>query len=200
MARIAINTVIDIAAHVRVLEIRCIVVPVASRALKNREIAGVGVTRRTNCLGVAVGHGEIRVIERRSGPRRGGVAVLATRRESRRRMARIVRTLIIGYVAAVAIGWEARIVVVHVATGAGNRCVRAGKREGRVVVVEGGLGPDDGVVARIAGSRKTQLHMVYRRHGIVVVALMAGNTGRAGQGVVIIDVAGGAGHGCMRAG
>jgi hypothetical protein len=44
MTRIAINAVVDIPSYVRVLEIRWIVVPVASRALKDRVVAGIRVT------------------------------------------------------------------------------------------------------------------------------------------------------------
>jgi len=67
-------------------------------------------------------------------------------------------------------------------------------------VVERALCPDDCVVAHVACGRKPELDMVHGRGGVVVVGLMASNASRAGQVVIVVHVARGAGHGGVRAG
>ena len=129
------------------------------------------------------------VAERRTGPCRGCVARLTGGRKTRCRVVRIIRPLVIRLMAAITGRRKTRIVVVHVAAGARHAGVRARERKGRVVVVEGALWPSHGVVADLAGRRKAELHVVHRRRGIVVVGLMAGHAGGAGQTVVVIHVA-----------
>ena len=121
------------------------------------------------------------------------------RRESGCRVFGIVRHLVVRLVAAVAVDRETRIVVVHMATGARNRCMSAGKRKRSVVMIKRALAPSDGVVARVAVRRKTELNVVNRRDGIVVVGLMASNASCARQPVVVIKVAGSASHAHVRA-
>lgn len=140
------------------------------------------------------------MIEGRSRPRRGGVARLTSRRKSSGSVVRIVGPLIVHSVAAVAVGWKARIVIVNVATCTGNRSVSACERKGRVVVVKGASGPNDGVMARFACGGESQLNMVNRRYGVVVVGLVTRNAGGAGEAVVVVDVTRTAGHRYMCAG
>jgi len=103
------------------------------------------------------------VIERRSCPCRGGVAGLASCGEPRRCVIGVVRPLIIGLVTAIAVGWQTRIVIVHVATCARHSGVSAGEGKRRVVVIKRALGPGDCVVTDLAGGWKTQLNVIDRR-------------------------------------
>jgi len=55
MARIAINAVVDVSAYTAMSRVgRC--GRVARRALKDRIVAGIGVTGRTHALGITVGN------------------------------------------------------------------------------------------------------------------------------------------------
>ena len=120
MALVAIDAVIDVARHARVLEVRRIVTAMATRALEYGVVVGIDVARRAHSVRVAMVHGELRVlrvIEGRTGPRRGVVAVLARRREELRLsgVARIRGVVVIRLMAAVTGGWQRRIVRVDVA-------------------------------------------------------------------------------------
>ena len=139
------------------------------------------------------------MIERRSCPGAGCVARLAGCRKSSCRVVGIIGALIIRLMAAIAGGRKTRIVIVYVAVRAGNGNVGAGKRKRRVVMIKRALAPSHGVVADFAGCGKTQLNVIHRRQRIAVVRLMASHAGCAGQVVVVIDVAGSAGHADVRA-
>jgi hypothetical protein len=140
------------------------------------------------------------VIERRSCPRRGGVAGLTSCGERRRCVVGVIRPLVIGLVTAITVGWEARIVVVYVATGAGHAGMSAGEWKWSVVVIECALSPGDGVVAHLAGGRKPELNVIDRRQSIVEVILVASQAGCAREAVVVIDVARSASHANVCAG
>jgi len=182
------------------MEIGCVSVPMASRALKDSIVTGVRMASRTDPIGVPVIHIEPRVIERRSGPRRGGVAAGTARREPGGRMVGIVGPLIFRRVTAIAVGGKTGVVIVDVATRTGRAGVLPGQRKRCVVMIKRPLGPSHGVVAHLAGGRKTQLNVVHRAEGIVEVGLMARNAGGAPQTVVVTDMAGTAGCAYVRPG
>lgn len=180
MARIAINAVVDIPADVRVMEIGCVIVPMASGALEDSKVAGIRMAGRTDSIGVAVIEIEQGVIEGRSGPRRGCVAALAGRREPGGRVAGVVRPLVICFMTAITVRGETCVVVVHMTTGAWNRSVGSGKRKRSVVVVKCSGAPSHRVMADFARSWKRQLNVIHRCQGSVVIGLMTGDAGRAG--------------------
>ena len=93
----------------------------------------------------------LRVIESSVQPAGGVVAVDASGREELRLrgVARIIRGLVIRIVAAVAIGRQRGVVVVHMTIHAHPRRsrVHAGQRERSLAVIERAIGPEVGVVA-----------------------------------------------------
>ena len=198
MALITISVVVDVIAHAVVLAI-CLRRGVAGRALKYRVIARIRVASRANALRVSVGHREPCMVECCAAPCRRRVARLAGGRESGRDVIRIGRGLVNRLVAAVAIRRQARVVVIYVATAAGNRRVRAGQSEACAAVIEGPRAPGDRVVAEIAARRVSELNVIYRNSGVVVVGLVAGDASRAAQIVVVVDVARRTQDGCVRA-
>ena len=170
----------------------------ASGALKNRIVAGIGMAGCTDTLGVAMRDRKPGVIEGRSRPRRCCVARLTGRRKSSRCVVGIGRLLVLCRVTAIAVSRQARIVVVHMATRADHAGVSTGKRKGRVVMIKNALSPNHRVVAHRAVGRKTSV--IDRCQRIREICLVARNAGRAGQAVVVIDVAGSASHAYVRAG
>src|ERR1019366_2535988 len=137
----------------------------------------------------------LRVVEGRVQPVRRAVTVLARRRKELWlcRWARIGCVVVIRLVAADTSGGQRGVVVVDVAVGAlarRNR-VRSGQREWGVVVVEGGISPNRGVVAQLTLLREPG-RCVRRIRGAVVILQVTGDARRAVQGVVVVDVAVGA--------
>ena len=125
------------------------------------------------------------VIEGRPQPTAGCVTSGARGWKSCRDMVRIRRTAIVFRMASVAVGWQSRVVVVHVATGAGHSRVRTSKRKTGVVVIEGRLCPGCRVVAHVALPRKSDRSVV-RIIGVRVIREMARNAGRIRLFVSII--------------
>lgn len=198
MALITIDAVIYVARHIRVLEVSRVIAAVAAGALKNRIVVGIDVACGTHAIRVAVIDGKIRVlrvIKSGVGPRGGVMAILTSGGKELwlRSVAGIGRVVVVGLVASDAGGGQGRVVVVHVAITALSRrhSVRSGERECRVVVVEGRVGPDGGVVAKFAGGRESS-RAVRRIVGIRVILLMTGVAERAVQRIVIVDMAIGA--------
>ena len=166
MALIAINAVVHIPADVRVMEIGCVPAPVATRALKDRIVAGIRVAGAANRVRIAVIHVEERVILRgqvRWHPSRGGMTCVAGRRPRRGLVIGVSGVVVVCDVATGTDGGQRGVVVVHVATRAGNARMSSRKRKGRVVVVKRALAPGGGVMAHLAGGRKTQLNVINRR-------------------------------------
>ena len=168
------------------IEIRCIVVAMATRALENRVVARVGMAGCANTIRVAVIRREVRVVERGSGPAGRGVARVASRGEASRLVIGIRGPGVIRLVTAIAGRRQRRVVVVHVALRAGHvRRVISRQRERRGVVIEGGTRPIRGCPGGVASiARCGEAHGRVRRViGAVVVRLVAGNACRARQTV-----------------
>ena len=126
MTLVTVDAVVDISRHLIVLEVVWVVASVAAGALEDRVVVRVDVAGRANIARSAMVRGELRVlgvIKRGVGPGSCVVTVLAClRKELRlRRMARVGRVVVVGGVAAVAIGRQRRVVVVDVAVAADTR-------------------------------------------------------------------------------
>ena len=143
------------------------------------------------------------MIEGRTVPTRGAMALLAGLGESRLHVVGILRPLEIFQVAAdaVRIGFRQVVIVVDVALGALHRRVRAGQRESRGRVIERGVIPRGRVVALGAILRESRVHVVGigRALEIFQVATDAGCI-RVGQVVIAVHVALRALHGGVRSG
>src|ERR1035438_3838987 len=133
------------------------------------------------------------VVERGAGPIRGRVAPGTVLRESGGQMRRIGGCLVIGLVTVPAGAASKGVIVAHVALGALQAGVRASQREARGGVVERRTRPVEGrgsvapgAVLRESGGQ------VRRAEGAFIVGLVAVPAGRAGQAVVVADVARGA--------
>jgi len=192
---VTINAVVDISRNIFVMEIGGIVPPMAARALKHRIVIRVRVARRTDTVGIAMAGRKLRVlrvIEGCAGPCGGGVAVLARGREELRlrRVTGVGCVVVVRLMASDASCGQSRVVAVDVAVGADPRrhSVRAGQREGRIVMVERGIGPDGCVMTDFARSGEAR-GGVRRVRRARVVLLMARVAKSAVQGIVVVDVA-----------
>lgn len=143
MALVTIDAVVDIARHLIVLEIVGIISTMASGALEDGVVIGIGVAGRAHAAGVTVSNREgcvLRVVECRPRPRRSVVAGLASRREKLRLrgVAWVRRVVIVRLMTADADCRQRGVVVVDVAIGAlpGRHGVRTRQRERSVVVIK----------------------------------------------------------------
>ena len=190
---IAVDAVVDIPVHVRVMEIRRVIAAMATGALEHGVVIRTGVAREANAVRAAVVDRErrvLRVVERgRGAPGRRGVTGRARGREELRlrRVAWIGAVVVIGLMAADASGRQCRVVAVDVAKRASRGRMGAGQREWCVVVIERRIRPQHSVVAQFA--RRREARVWHRRSGIVEIGLVAVNAQRAVQGIVIVDVA-----------
>ena len=126
MALVAIDTVVDIAANIRVLEIGGIIAAVASGALEDGIVVRIDMARGAHVIRVAMGGRELcvlRVIERGAGPGGGVVAGLARGGEELllRRVTRVRGVVVVGLMAANAGCRQRSVIVVDVAVGAHAR-------------------------------------------------------------------------------
>ena len=155
-----------------------VVVDVAVRTLARRH--RVQACQRESC---AV------VVERRIQPGRGAVAGLAGLGEVRCDVIRTGRALEILQVAGDARRAVQGVVIVDVAVRAlaWRNGVQACQRKAGGGVVKLPVGPQHRVVTLLARRGKTRVR--HRRGGIVVVGLMTADAGRAGNAVVVVDVA-----------
>ena len=140
---VAIDAVVDVARHLIMLEIVRIISPMASGALEDGVVIGVGVAGRAHAAGVAVRDREgrvLRMVECRSRPRRRVVTILASGREKLRlrRVTGVGRVVVVRLMTADAGCRQRGVVVVDMAVGAlpGWHGMRSSQRERRVVVVK----------------------------------------------------------------
>lgn len=105
--------------------------------------------------------------------------------------------------APVAVGRQGSLVVVRVASRAGNRGMSTRKRETRCVVIESRIEPCACGVALSAVLRKAGSHVVWNTGNggrvVVILSVASVTVGRQGS-LVVVGVASGAGYGGMRAG
>jgi len=187
MALIAIRAVIDIAADTLMVRVG-LALSVTVRTLEHRVIVGIGMASRTDACGSAMVRREPGVVEGGSKPARRGVTGLAGRREACRYVIGIRSALIDAFVARVAIGRNAGVVVVDVTVGASHAGMRAGQREWRVVVIKARWNPRCGGVADFALLREARRHVVRIRCPLKILQV-ARSAQSAGQTVVPIHVA-----------
>ena len=86
MALVAVRAAVDIPTDFGMTEIRRIIVPVATRALEHRVVAGIGVAGCAHPIRVPVIRREVSMVKRGAQPIRcdpGGVACVARGREAR---------------------------------------------------------------------------------------------------------------------
>lgn len=179
MALIAVDAVVDVSRNIVVLEIVGVVSAVASRALKDGIVVRIGVACGAHVIRVAVVGRELcvlPVVERGSGPCRSVVAGLARGREELRlrRVSWIRRVVVISLVATDASRRQRGVVVIDVtiAALAWRDRVRSRQRECSVVVVEGGVGPDNRVMANLArgGESRGRVRWIGRACIILLMA------------------------------
>lgn len=149
MALVAIHAVVHVTTNVAMITIR-VRLGVAIRALECAVVGRIRVTRCADPVCIAVIHGEPRVIESGSQPGRRCVARCARGRESCRHVVRAVRALIVHLVTTEAVSGHRGVVVVHVTTGACDRCVLPRQGETCVVVVEACRAPSRRAVTHFA--------------------------------------------------
>ena len=131
------------------------------------------------------------MVERRIRPHRGVVAQFALLRESRGYVGGIRGVLEIVQMARNASGAAQAVIVVDVAVGAQpwRHRVRTSEREAGCVVIELAVGPQDRVMASLAGSRKSCGDVRHRTDRINIILLVAGNACGVGQVVIVIEMA-----------
>ena len=129
------------------------------------------------------------MVKRRVCPVARVVALLASLREIRADVVRIVRALEILQVTAYACRAVQCEVIVNVAIGALTRghCVRAGQHEPCAGVVELPICPLHRIVAVFARCRETAVR--YRCGRAAEIFLVASNAGQSAKGVIVVDVA-----------
>jgi len=96
----------------------------AVRALEDAVVRRIGMAGCADAIRVAVIHGEPGVIEGCAQPTAGCMANPTCGWKTGRHVIGTVGRLVVGFVTSVAVGRNCRVIVVHVATGAGHRCVR----------------------------------------------------------------------------
>jgi hypothetical protein len=148
---------------------------------------------------ISVVEGEERVISRRQSrryPRCRCVASSAGGGPGSRYMVWIGCPCEIGFVARIAVSRRTREDIVDVAQSAGDRRVRAGERERRVVVIKDRPGPVCRRMAGVARCRESRSSVGGIR-GSIPICLVAAIAGGRQRCVVIVRVAGRACNGCM---
>ena len=167
----------------------------ADTGRRQSRVVAVDVARRARRGGMGSGQREGRVVVVESGIRPNScvVAEFAGRRESGCRVRRIGGTSVVCLVAGVTQRTAQRVVVADVAIRARTRRhdMCACQWEGRGVSKRA-IGPQHGIVARVASCRERGGDVIHRRRRGVVIRLMARDAGGAAQAVIVVDVAIGA--------
>ena len=131
------------------------------------------------------------MVECRIRPHDGVVAQFALLRESGGYVSWIGSALEILQVTRDTSSGAQAVIVVDVAVGAQpwRHRVRTSEREAGCVVIELAVGPQDRVMASLAGSRKSCGDVRHRADRISIILLVARNARGVGQVVIVIDVA-----------
>lgn len=188
MTLVAINAVVDVAAHALMVLIRGRL-SVAIRALEDYVVTGIGVARRTHSIRTPVVGGEPGVVEGCACPPGYHLMTgLAGGWESSRNVVRVVGRLVLSLVTRIAIAGNCGVVVVHVAACARDFRVRAHQGESCVVVVKRGRLPGGRAVAHIALLRKPARDVIGIGGGLIV-RQVAADTRRRREIVVSVLVA-----------
>ncbi len=190
MTLVAVDAVVDVSPDALMLLVG-VRLGVAVGAGKYCVIVWVGVTGRAHAISAPMAHREVGVIPVRRDPRGCVVAGRAGRRESRRRVVRIGRACVISLVAGIAVRRQGGVVVVNVATGAGNGYMCSRQREWRVVVIEAGRNPGRRVVANIALLREADRNVI-RVGGALEIFEVAAHACGAREVIVVVNMARGA--------
>ena len=183
-------------ARIRRVVVVGLVAPDARRRQRGVVVVhvAIGAHARRHRMRTGQGEGSVVVVEGRVGPDGRVVADLARRGEARSCMRWVRGVGVILLVARIAERAVQGVVIVDVAIGAKPRRhgMRARQLEPRAGVVERGIGPLNRVVTRLARCGEARGDVIHRRQSVVVVRLMARDTGRAGQVVVVVHVTVGA--------
>ena len=177
----------------------------ASRVRGGQVVVAIHVALRALQAGMEARQREAggRVIERRIAPRRRGMALLAGLREIRLHVIRTRGALEVLQVAADASRIRAGqiVVVVHVALRALQAGVCTCQREASRGVVKRRARPGSGVVALLASLREARSYVI-GIGSVIEIGKVAAHAGgiRAGQVVIVVDMALRALHGRMEAG
>ena len=127
----------------------CLMAAVAGGGQSRVVVIHMALRARDGNVGAGEREGRGAVIEGRGGPSCGVMASCACGGEAYSDVIGACGSGVIGLVAAVAIAWNRRVVVVHVAQRAGNSGMSSGKWE-HCIVVEGRGSPARGSVAEAA--------------------------------------------------
>jgi hypothetical protein len=153
----------------------------------------------TNAIGVAVIDIEPGMVEGRPCPAGRRMAECACSWESRGNMGRAVCLLILRFVAAITIGGQVRVVVVHVTIRTRDIDVSARQGKGGVVVIKACRRPGRSAVANITLLRETSGSMV-RVVRILIISQVAIHACRTGHAVIPLSMALAALQGRMESG
>lgn len=116
------------------------------------------------------------------------VAERTCRRETRGHMVGAIGSLVIRLVAAITVGWQGGVIVVHMTIRAQDLGVSTRQWERSVVVIKAGRRPRGGAMADITLLRKAPRDMV-RTIGILIVRQMATHTCRTGEAKISVRMA-----------
>ena len=163
-----------------------VVIDVAQGALRRRVRARQRPARR-------------RMVELSICPQNCVVTAGAGRRKAQGNVVdRRLRVVVIRLVARYAVCIGQFVIIVDVALRARRRRMEACQRPACAGVIEFAVRPENRIVASFARQRESKRDMVNGRLRIVVIRLMTGCASRAGQVVVVVDVALRTLQSCMR--
>jgi hypothetical protein len=100
VALVTVHAAVYVSTNIRMFEIGCVVISMASSALEDGIIARVRMASSAHAIRISVIRREVRVVEGGPCPRRGGVARGAGRGEAGGRMVRVGRPVIVRLMAA----------------------------------------------------------------------------------------------------
>lgn len=179
MALVTVRAVVDIPTDIGMLEIRRVIVAMTTGALEHGVVARIRVAGGTNTIRVAVIRGEVRVIERGSGPCGGRMAGVTGRREASRLVIGVGGPIVVGGMATIAGRWQRRVVVVHVALRALHAGVRAREWKCSLGMIKCCRHPCRGGVADLAGLWDPGGRVVRIRRALVILQVARDAGGRS---------------------